>query len=240
MRVRFPKDSRNAGPPNMACRARKLISPTAPKGATFSMCTAPKTRRALQLASFLLTLGLFLETITQINAATQGKPLEQPKDKGAAENALTAKGRAVFGESCIQCHNMNPVLIQRKPEQGWRQTVYSMVSRGAQLTPDEMEALISYLTATYGPDSPLPHLKASAASNAEGSGEESLPAGAGKQILSRACVKCHSLTLVTNSRKSETEWSKTVARMLSIGATLAPPDRQTLTDYLVKNFSEKK
>ena len=204
------------------------------------MCVTRKTRRGFPLGLFLLAPGLFLAHSAWVNAAAPAKAQGQTKDKGSAENTLVAKGRMAFGESCIQCHNMNTVLIQRKPDRGWRQTVYSMVSRGAQLTPDEMEAVIAYLTATFGPDSPLPHLKANAGTNAEGSGEESLPAGAGKPILSRACVRCHSLSLVTNSRKSEAEWEKTVARMMSLGATLASEDRRTLGEYLTKNFSQKK
>jgi len=203
------------------------------------MCVARKARKAFPLRTCLITTGLLLAQSVSVNGA-RGQAPGRMKDKGSAENTLITKGRVVFGESCIQCHNMNTVLIQRKPEEGWKQTVYSMVSRGAQLTPDEMEALIVYLTATYGPDSPRPNMKSDPGTIAGNGGEESLPSGAGKQILWHACAKCHSMSLVTNSRKSEAEWGKTIARMVSIGAALAPTDRQALAEYLAKNFGEKK
>lgn len=203
------------------------------------MCVARKARKAFPLRTCLITTGLLLVQSVAVNGA-RGQAPGQVKDNGSAANTVIAKGRVVFGESCIQCHNMNTVLIQRKPEEGWKQTVYSMVSRGAQLTPDEMEALIVYLTATYGPDSPRPNMKSDSGASGGNGGEESLPSGAGKQILWHACAKCHSITLVTNSRKSEAEWGKTIARMVTIGAALAPTDRQALAEYLAKNFAEKK
>ena len=202
------------------------------------MCVARKARKAFPLRTCLITTGLLLAQSVSVNGV-RGQAPGRVKDKGSAENTLITKGRAVFGESCIQCHNINTVLIQRKPQEGWKQTVYSMVSRGAQLTPDEMEALIAYLTATYGPNAPPPNMKSDSGTSAGNGGEEILPAGAGKQVLSRACAKCHSMSLVTNSRKSESEWGKTIARMVSIGATLAPADRQALAEYLSKNFGDK-
>jgi cytochrome c5 len=203
------------------------------------MHAARKARKAFPLGIFLLTTGLLLAQNVSVNGG-RGQAPGQVKDNSSAANTLITRGRVVFGESCIQCHNMNTVLIQRKPEEGWKQTVYSMVSRGAQLTPDEMEALIAYLTATYGPDSPRPNMKSESGASAGNGGEESLPSGPGKQALSHACAKCHTMSLVTNSRKSEAEWDKTIARMVSIGAALAPTDRQALAEYLAKNFGEKK
>jgi mono/diheme cytochrome c family protein len=183
----------------------------------------------IYFTGFFLGAGLLVAGGARIRAV----PASQTPSSAATE-AEVAKGRKVFGESCIQCHNMNAVLIQRKPAQGWRETVYSMISRGAQLTPDEIDPLIAYLTATYGPDSPPPSRPKSVSGMP--AGEESLPAGAGKQIVLRACVKCHNLGVVTASRKSEAEWTETVARMVSFGAAVRSPDRQTLVQYLAKNF----
>jgi cytochrome c5 len=168
----------------------------------------------------------------------QGALLEAAKkgQAGAVQGNPIAQGRIIFGESCIQCHDMNIVLIQRKPVAGWKQTVYSMISRGAEVTANEIEPLVAYLAATYGPDSPSPR----AGSKSEIGDEAGLPAGAGKQILSHACVRCHKLSLVMAARKSKAEWEAAVARMVSLGAALSSAEQQTLTQYLAQNLSNKK
>ncbi len=193
-------------------------------------------RRVFPLSMFILAATLTLAQSARVKVVAEGRG----QDNGSAKNEVIAKGRIVFGESCIQCHNMTTVLLQRKPVQGWRDTVYSMISRGAQLTPDEIEPLVAYLTATYGLDSPPPpHGNSTSGATADVGGAESLPNGPGKQILSRACATCHSLSLVTASRKSQAEWAKTLDRMASFGVALPPADRQTLTQYLAKSFGKK-
>jgi mono/diheme cytochrome c family protein len=66
--------------------------------------------------------------------------------------------------------------------------------------------------------------------------EHPLPDGPGKEIVSRACVKCHSLDVVTNKRASQDEWAKTVDDMLNRGAELSDDEADKVVDYLSKNF----
>ena len=61
---------------------------------------------------------------------------------------------------------------------------------------------------------------------------DSLPAGAGKDVLLRACTSCHSAVLITQQRKPPEEWVKTVDKMVGWGAPLPPQEKQTLVDYL--------
>lgn len=203
------------------------------------MSIARKIRRVFFLPALILGAGLIVAQSAGVKAAAKG----QAQNNGPAESEQVAKGRTVFGESCIQCHSMNTVMIEHKPAQQWRGTVYSMISRGAELTPDEIEPVVAYLAATFGPSSTLP-LPGASSSNKSGGvaagGVESLPAGKGKQVLMRTCVRCHSLSLVTASRKSEDGWVKTVARMVSYGAALAPANQQVLVQYLAKNLGGKK
>jgi len=192
----------------------------------------PIPREARKLSVLLLAAMLIFVQAARLKAAKKGPGQEH----GAVQGNPVDKGRIIFGASCIQCHDMNVVLIQRKPAQGWKQTVYSMISRGAEITANEIEPLVAYLAATYGPDSPSPR----AGSKSEIADEGGLPAGAGKQILSHACVRCHKLSLVTSARKSKAEWEAAVARMVSFGAVLSSAEQQTLTQYLAQNLSDKK
>lgn len=66
----------------------------------------------------------------------------------------------------------------------------------------------------------------------ENAGIDSLPAGAGKGVLLRACTRCHAVALITQQRKPPAEWAKTVDKMVGWGAPLPPEEKQTLVDYL--------
>ena len=158
------------------------------------------------------------------------------------EQLKIQKGREVIGQACIQCHNLRSTEMQRKSAQQWRETIYSMISRGAQVMPDEIEPLTAYLTANFGPNSP-PVTKAGAGSSGNisipSTFEERLPDGQGKTILLRSCIQCHTLGLVVNSSKSEEEWNETLNRMIALGVVLTAEEQQTLTEYLAKNFGAK-
>ena len=68
------------------------------------------------------------------------------------------------------------------------------------------------------------------------SAQPSLPNGPGKEIVLRACVKCHSLKITTSKRASEDEWATSVNNMVNRGAVLSDDEVDQVIDYLSKNF----
>ena len=54
----------------------------------------------------------------------------------------------------------------------------------------------------------------------------------GKSVLDERCVECHSLSRVKSAGMSRDEWSRTIDRMLSLGAELSSEERDILLDYL--------
>lgn len=68
------------------------------------------------------------------------------------------------------------------------------------------------------------------------SAEPSLPNGPGKDVVLRACVKCHSLKITTSKRASEDEWATSVNNMVNRGAVLSDDEVDEVIDYLSKNF----
>src|SRR5688500_3888599 len=92
----------------------------------------------------------------------------------AGTAANVEQGKEVSGVVCTSCHSANPVSIQRKLGPAWRNTIYTMIGRGAQILPSETEPLAAYLAATYGPGSPLPGARGVAAG---------APAPAGSEIV---------------------------------------------------------
>lgn len=59
--------------------------------------------------------------------------------------------RRLFEAKCGRCHGIEVPLARRHDPAGWRRTVWAMRQRGADLTDDEAERVVRYLSATRGP-----------------------------------------------------------------------------------------
>ena len=97
-----------------------------------------------------------------------------------------------------------------------------MIGRGAQVTPDEINAVAVFLAANAGRN-----VTANADVGRGAGGAE----GEGRAILQRTCQQCHELATATKKLPAE-EWSAVVVRMKAYGATLTPADQQKLIEYL--------
>ena len=66
------------------------------------------------------------------------------------------KGRVVVAQVCTTCHTTLGRMLQvhkQTPEQ-WKDLVYFMISRGAQVMPDEIDAVTAFLASTAGRGGP--------------------------------------------------------------------------------------
>ena len=86
---------------------------------------------------------------------TSGAPrVLVPVQAAPAPQADIEKGKAAVTQICVGCHDggaiMRMVAVRKKTADEWRDTVYRMIGRGAQVFPDEIEPLTAYLTATGG------------------------------------------------------------------------------------------
>jgi competence ComEA-like helix-hairpin-helix protein len=66
--------------------------------------------------------------------------------------------------------------------------------------------------------------------------DQSLPDGAGKAIVQRMCVGCHSLKVVTSKRATHDQWNDTVQLMVSRGADGSDEDIESVINYLSTHF----
>ena len=66
------------------------------------------------------------------------------------------KGRAVVAQVCTTCHTTLGRMLQvhKQTREQWRDLVFFMISRGAQVMPDEIDAVTAFLVATAGRDRP--------------------------------------------------------------------------------------
>ena len=63
---------------------------------------------------------------------------------------VEGEGRDVVLKKCTACHDLERVPARRRDRGGWEELVDNMQSRGAEMTADEREAIVAYLTAHYG------------------------------------------------------------------------------------------
>jgi mono/diheme cytochrome c family protein len=136
--------------------------------------------------------------------------------------AQIEKGRQVVAQVCASCHTtiVRMIQVHKQTAQQWKDTVYFMISRGAQIMPDEIEPVTAFLTETSGRGRP----------GARAAGQQTADAD-GAAILQRNCQQCHELA--TASKKSDAEdWSAVITRMMAYGAKLTSADQQTLIGYL--------
>ena len=73
-----------------------------------------------------------------------------------ADEAQIEKGRAVVAQVCTTCHTTLGRMLQvhKQTREQWRELVFFMISRGAQVMPDEIDAVTAFLVATAERDRP--------------------------------------------------------------------------------------
>jgi len=66
------------------------------------------------------------------------------------------------------------------------------------------------------------------------------PAGRGHDLAARACVICHSATLITQQHKDAAAWAKTIHTMIGWGAPMDTVEGDSLRDWLVQEYGPKR
>ncbi len=135
------------------------------------------------------------------------------------------EGRDIVAVACTQCHGPNTFVGWRENAIAWRRQTYDMILRGAQISPDEIDAAVKYLSTAFGPGANLPQFPA-----------VTLPDGQGKEIVEGGCALCHGLDRVAAAKRSPQDWQSIVARMVFIGAPLSGDQVKAATAYLNANF----
>jgi cytochrome c5 len=74
------------------------------------------------------------------------KPMELPE----------GEGKAIATEFCQDCHKLTNVTKARKAQDDWRDTLQTMMDRGARLPQDKVDTLVAYLAKNFGPKADAP------------------------------------------------------------------------------------
>ena len=155
---------------------------------------------------------------------------------GAAD---ATTGEKLLNAACTQCHGLQMVAKTRNGPGGWRETVDKMINWGAQLrTVEERDALVAFLTSTYGPgNEPMTMGGLPPGAVLTSSERGMLPAGPGSDQVRAYCSMCHDLGVVVATRRSASEWNRTTLAMLAkTGAPASAADARTIARYLERHF----
>ena len=101
----------------------------------------------------------FWMVVVWMAAGVEGTAMS-PRVAGAAQVSPASdveKGRVALSQVCQGCHGggiMRMLEVRKKSADEWRDTVYRMIGRGAQVFPDEIEPITAYLVATAGQGRP--------------------------------------------------------------------------------------
>ncbi len=79
--------------------------------------------------------------------ASTAAPYEAEAETGAE---VEAPGEVLLETRCTVCHTLERVQKKKAARAGWEKTVDHMIKKGAKLDDAEREAVMEYLTATYG------------------------------------------------------------------------------------------
>jgi len=169
-------------------------------------------------------------------ASSLSKPVEMPD----------GDGKEIAVAACQTCHKLTNLTRAHKNLDEWRDTVQTMIDRGANVPQDKVETLVQYLAKNFGPktdtpaapSTPAPAADAPPSAPAQPKPVE-MPDGDGKEIAVAACQTCHKLTNLTRAHKNLDEWRDTVQTMIDRGANVPPDKVETLVQYLAKNFAPK-
>ena len=148
-------------------------------------------RRKRGMAIGLLFLGGLL-VIALTTAA-------QEEDLSTVSEALAPRAEVLIIARCSVCHSPDLVAQQRLPRARWEATVEKMKHWGAEISKDEADVLVRYLSARYHPGAPdhLPPLE-SEVRMAEPFMQESVAEGPitgvaarGAGLFEHNCQPCH-------------------------------------------------
>jgi cytochrome c5 len=163
-------------------------------------------------------------------------------------------GKPIATEYCQMCHRLTNLTKAHKDLDDWKDTIHTMIDRGASIPDDKIDLLAQYLTANFGPKdaapagatsaaapaTPAPSPDAAAPSTpAPAKAVVELPDGDGKAIAMENCQACHKLTNLMKAHKSLDDWKDTVQTMIDRGANVPEDKVDILVQYLTKNFGPK-
>jgi len=106
-------------------------------------------------------LATILSTVSVVGLLTGPRTGPRPTQIAQAGGEFNADWRLLFPDdpvkpsvvdTCSSCHSLKFVLSTRLDQPHWEDTIWTMVTNGAKVQPDEATAMSKYLAQYFGPD----------------------------------------------------------------------------------------
>jgi cytochrome c5 len=219
------------------------------------------SRYSALLAGLICVFGFGFVAVSPALTQDGGQGAAPAAPAGAAAPVVLpdGDGKPIATEYCQTCHKLTNLTKAHKDLDDWKDTISTMIERGAAIPPDKVDTLAQYLAKNFGPKdaapagsapaaapaaspatpgAPVPSSGASAPASASAA-PVVLPDGDGKNIATENCQACHKLTNLTKAHKDLDDWKDTVQTMIDRGANVPPDKVDILVQYLAKNFGPK-
>lgn len=108
--------------------------------------------RSLLLLSGLMLLSLI--AVAQESAPTPAAPAAPAASTPAPKPQVVlpdGEGKDIVAKKCTVCHTPVRIVQSARSEDEWRDLVQTMIDRGADVSPDEQEAVVKYLSKNFPP-----------------------------------------------------------------------------------------
>ena len=186
---------------------------------TYSLyCAVHAVTNRSQSKTIKLVVGL-TALIFILSGSTNGRTR-------AIQDLPEGKGVEIARDKCVSCHEADLIVSQRLSRPGWVREVEKMIRWGAVVSDAEKEALVDYFASHFG------QLRTNQTATAS---DESR----GKEIFESKCLLCHEADLSQQQRLSRPGWTREVEKMVRWGATITDAEKESLVDYLFKNFGPR-
>jgi uncharacterized protein YukJ len=70
----------------------------------------------------------------------------------AASDLPEGKGKDLVEDSCMDCHSLRRIKVQRLDAEGWNNILREMSENGAAIDPNDRKTIVEYLAKNFGPD----------------------------------------------------------------------------------------
>jgi len=105
-------------------------------------------RRTLTILTTMLVV-LLLGSLVLASCGRGPEETAIPTSDRERVTPPTLDGESLVQEQCTKCHDLGRTTQAKKMEEEWKATVERMVSKGANLSLAEQEAVIRHLADTY-------------------------------------------------------------------------------------------
>ncbi|MCX7682564.1 MAG: hypothetical protein N2508_11495 [Anaerolineae bacterium] len=110
----------------------------------------PYTKFLIVFTALTLLTGSLLMACKGETEQTTTAPATEQQQATPQGQPASLDGEALVAERCSTCHSLSPIRQTSRTGEEWREIVTRMVRKGAKLNAEEQEAVVKYLTETYG------------------------------------------------------------------------------------------